>query len=267
MTVRRPSDDALPTDAGPDPRDGSAAIEASRWAGTLFLGERWLVYDGPLAGTGRHAHHAAQVITASTPFGLVDDDGRRVRTASALIPPDRVHELHADGQRATIVYVEQAVPGQTDTGAPEWASDGRPLAFPSAGVATMAEARARAGALAEVLRRCDASADELVEAAMDLARTALPNPVPLADLARGVHLSPSRLAHRFSAAVGIPVRRWLLWERMQLAGRSLAEGASITDAAHASGFADGSHLNRTFRRMFGVAPSDVAGIARWVVAD
>ena len=32
-------------------------------------------------------------------------------------------------------------------------------------------------------------------------------------------------------------------------------GASLTEAAHLAGFADSAHLSRTFRAMFGVAPS------------
>jgi AraC-like DNA-binding protein len=36
-----------------------------------------------------------------------------------------------------------------------------------------------------------------------------------------------------------------------------AAGGSLTDAAHEAGFADSAHLSRTFRRMFGVAPSSL----------
>lgn len=32
-------------------------------------------------------------------------------------------------------------------------------------------------------------------------------------------------------------------------------GAGLTEAAHRAGFADSAHLSRTFRAMFGVAPS------------
>ena len=235
------------------------------WAGTLFLGDRWLVYDGPLAGTGLHAHHAAQVITAVAPFELVDGRGQRFETSCAVVPPDCEHAIHANGQLATIVYVEQRAPLDAPTDAEGWARTGQHLGSHASGITTMAEARRRVGVATQALESPHVVSDNLVEAAMAVGRAALPEVVRLADLARVVHLSPSRFAHRFSRAVGIPVRRWLLWERLRLAARSLASGSTITDAAHASGFADGSHLNRTFRRMFGVAPSDVAGIARWEV--
>jgi AraC-like DNA-binding protein len=43
----------------------------------------------------------------------------------------------------------------------------------------------------------------------------------------------------------------------------VAAGASITDAAHGAGFADGAHLSRVCRRMFGIAPTDFTRQIRW----
>lgn len=45
--------------------------------------------------------------------------------------------------------------------------------------------------------------------------------------------------------------------RLQAAIRESAQGATLTHAACAAGFADAAHLTRTFRRMFGIAPSSV----------
>jgi AraC-like DNA-binding protein len=36
------------------------------------------------------------------------------------------------------------------------------------------------------------------------------------------------------------------------------DGATISQAAHCAGFADAAHLTRTFRRMLGTTPSDIA---------
>jgi AraC-like DNA-binding protein len=71
-------------------------------------------------------------------------------------------------------------------------------------------------------------------------------------------LSPSRFMHVFTESVGVPVRPYILWLRLQRAACDLMHGASVTSAAHRAGFSDGAHLTRTFRRMLGATPSDLA---------
>ncbi len=75
------------------------------------------------------------------------------------------------------------------------------------------------------------------------------------ELAEKACLSESRLAHLFKQQVGIPIRRYLLWQRLLDACFYAAAGASLTEAAHKAGFTDSSHFNRTFKSMFGVHPS------------
>ncbi|MFF0528030.1 helix-turn-helix transcriptional regulator [Nocardia amikacinitolerans] len=80
-------------------------------------------------------------------------------------------------------------------------------------------------------------------------------PVRLADFARAVHLSESRLAHVFSAELGLPFRPYLRWLRVQRAVELLAAGHTLTEVAHGAGFADSAHLTRVCRAMFGAPPS------------
>jgi AraC-like DNA-binding protein len=80
----------------------------------------------------------------------------------------------------------------------------------------------------------------------------------LAHLATIAELSPSRLMHVFTESVGIPLRRYLLWLRVQRAAGAIVAGRSATDAAQIAGFADASHLTRTFRRTLGMTPRDLA---------
>src|SRR5262249_33439682 len=75
-------------------------------------------------------------------------------------------------------------------------------------------------------------------------------------------LSPSRFMHAFTESVGVPVRPYILWLRLQRAACDLTEGASATSAAHRAGFSDSAHLTRTFRRMLGATPSELALLKR-----
>ncbi|GAA3166468.1 hypothetical protein GCM10020001_109770 [Nonomuraea salmonea] len=56
----------------------------------------------------------------------------------------------------------------------------------------------------------------------------------------------------------------MLWMRLRLALYALADGATLTDAAHAAGFSDAPHLSRTIRRMMGDAPSVLSTGVRWL---
>ena len=65
----------------------------------------------------------------------------------------------------------------------------------------------------------------------------------------------ARLQHLFRDQVGVPIRRYLLWHRYLTALSLLADGASVTHAAHAAGFADSAHLTRTAVRLNGFTPT------------
>jgi transcriptional regulator GlxA family with amidase domain len=79
--------------------------------------------------------------------------------------------------------------------------------------------------------------------------------VSLPALAEEVGLSPGRLMHAFTESIGIPLRQYLAWLRLQRAAAAIVGGVPLASAAHAAGFSDAAHMSRTFRRMLGMAPS------------
>lgn len=92
-------------------------------------------------------------------------------------------------------------------------------------------------------------------------------PMPTVDeMADGVFLSPSRLMHLFRDNVARPIRRYGLWQRLLLALHYMADGTSITEAAHAAAFSDAAHLTRTFRAMIGVTSSELFKNSRSIQA-
>jgi AraC-like DNA-binding protein len=76
------------------------------------------------------------------------------------------------------------------------------------------------------------------------------------ELAQLVGLSSSRFQHLFTRQTGIPFRRYRAWSRLRQAWLQIAKGASITEAAHGSGFFDSAHLAHEYRRTFGAVPSN-----------
>lgn len=88
--------------------------------------------------------------------------------------------------------------------------------------------------------------------------------ITVEQLSGTVYLSSSRFMHLFSEEIGIPVRKYILWQRLKQALLIMAQGRSITEAAHEAGFTDSSHMNRSFNAMFGITPSKIFKNSRFV---
>src|SRR5262249_3465336 len=76
-------------------------------------------------------------------------------------------------------------------------------------------------------------------------------------LADAVGLSSGRLRPSFPESVGIPLRPYLAWLRVQRSACAILAGASLTEAAHLAGFSDAAHMSRTFKLRLGLRPSSL----------
>ncbi|PID53099.1 MAG: hypothetical protein CSA58_03420 [Micrococcales bacterium] len=89
----------------------------------------------------------------------------------------------------------------------------------------------------------------------------------LSDAAHHVALSARQLRRLFVADVGIPFRRYVLWRRVCRAVLTVQDGTDLTTAAATAGFADSAHFSRTFRKTFGLNPSQVLPLVSVAEAD
>ncbi|MDX6410479.1 MAG: hypothetical protein QOE13_3550 [Gaiellaceae bacterium] len=78
--------------------------------------------------------------------------------------------------------------------------------------------------------------------------------VSLDELAAVAGIGKFPLVRLFRDHTGLPPHALQLAHRIRLARRRLEDGATIADAAVASGFADQSHLHRHFVRTLGMTP-------------
>jgi len=102
-----------------------------------------------------------------------------------------------------------------------------------------------------------ATSDERILRAVRYVGAHLAAPLTLKEVAAVAHLSPSRFRHLFAEQTGMGLRQYILWRRFVSVWEHRMNGASLSTAAHAAGFADSAHLTRTSRRMFGFPPSSM----------
>ena len=77
-------------------------------------------------------------------------------------------------------------------------------------------------------------------------------------------LSESRLLHLFKEEMGLPIRNYILWLRLQIVIELILEGNSLTTASYKAGFSDQAHMTRTFSNMIGVPPSLISKNSKFI---
>jgi len=97
--------------------------------------------------------------------------------------------------------------------------------------------------------RRDWAADRLHELLREKPACSLP------ELARELGLSYTGASHYFSRTVGLPLRSYQLWLKYMKASELRLKGGTLTEIAHAAGFADSSHLCRSWQASYGLSPS------------
>jgi AraC-like DNA-binding protein len=93
--------------------------------------------------------------------------------------------------------------------------------------------------------------------AMEYLDAHLAEDISLGEMAALVGLSQSQFARSFKTSTGVPPYQWFLDARIKRAQELLLHGdESIASIAIQTGFADQSHLTKTFRRVTGATPKN-----------
>jgi AraC-like DNA-binding protein len=84
-------------------------------------------------------------------------------------------------------------------------------------------------------------------------------PISLGHLAREAAMSPYHFCRQFGRLYGLTPHRYQQVMRLTKARGMIVGGASLAEAAAATGFADQSHLGRQFKSCFGYSPGSLTG--------
>jgi AraC family transcriptional regulator len=247
--------------------------EAFQWLGV----PSWYLWEGGflLIGSGRgvvppHAHHAIQIVIAMDGrVAIAGEDDVWREGAGLVVRPDAVHSFDCQGASAAMFFVDpESTEGawlnsslsQDITMVPE-----APLVEPASALRTFIERPLEALELATLIRHCVQALspgapparkiDARVSKVLHQIQGADELRFSLEDAADLAFLSPSRFAHLFTAQMGLPFRKYVLWRKLTRAMVAIGTGRTIADSAHAADFADAAHLTRTFYQMVGMAPS------------
>ncbi len=238
---------------------------------------------GPGDQSTKHAHHAMHLVLCRQGTLSVRAQGMKAaeQVAGVLVGPDVSHAIDARGSEVLLLFIEP----ESDDGLRLKASlegEGPVRIFDEARRDALLGALPRSGSIPH-----DAVGPWMESALESLSGTPEPprrvhprvrkllrhlraEPAPedtsLEALSAVVGLSPGRLMHAFTESMGVPLRPYLLWLRLQRAAGAIAAGRTLGEAAHAAGFSDSAHLTRTFRRMFGTTPSSLQRRSQFVQA-
>lgn len=245
----------------PDTSDGLLPIWHLDAGRALFV--------GPLGHNAPHAHSVPVYLAGVyAPFRLRIAGRAWTHTRTAVIPAGVSYEFDVAGQPLAVLYLE---PHEAGAGALAplvlGAREEAGALLGGDGELTLIRElyEAREGAL-----WANAALDSLLAFSKPRARRALDPRIAravtalaadiekteqVADAARAAGLSPSRFQHLFADEVGVPYRRFRIWQRLRRAIGEIAAGSRFTDAAHQAGFFDQAHFARAFRQTFGAPAS------------
>jgi len=211
------------------------------------------------------------VLAAKDELTIRVSDSAPIATPGVVTAPDVPHALNAAGNEVLLVFLDP----ESDAGSSLSSALGGPFRLLSAserdvlldGATPLAIMASNFGAewthraVAVLGGRAIAERRRVhpkVKKLLALLRTSdVDSDASLANLAATVGLSQGRLMHAFTESIGIPLRPYMQWLKLQRAAAAIVHGAPLAQAAHNAGFADAAHMSRTFRRMLGASPSEL----------
>ncbi|OBF88331.1 transcriptional regulator [Mycobacterium sp. 852002-51152_SCH6134967] len=234
---------------------------------TVWLWPGQALYAGPSLKLAPHSGSVwCLAVGIGGPLTVESQHRERVDARSVLIPPRLTHRLTCHGTGLVSCYLEPMSDRAQSCRAKVGEGNGE------VGTGHVDEERLQFVPLDDdgashwldvAAPAADRRIDPRIMRAANRIREDPAGSVSSRELAVEIGLSESRFLHLFRDELGTTVRRYRLWLRLLDAGRAVADGMNLTDAAMQTGFASPSHLSDRFRSTFGLSASTLlaAGVA------
>jgi len=233
----------------------------------LYIGKGRALYCGPLQHLEAHAYGAPVLhVGIYQPFRMMLADGVWRSYRVAIVPPGLRHALDVAGGVHGKLFMDLESPSAPAFRRRFPFAKGVARAFRDPEIVQcfnwvfeenprQADVEAR---LDRLLPAQDgARIDPRIAKILALIRAEPDRNHSQSELGEALGLSPSRVLHLFSQQIGVPYRRYRMWNRLWLAAERLHASDNMTIAALDSGFADATHFSHAFRDTFGVNPAPV----------
>ena len=103
-------------------RSGGDLTVGPRWGGAALLRAGVLAFAGSIGVTDAHAHHAVQIIAATTAFTVLDEHGARLRGTTVVVATHDRALMDRFGKRVVLLnkgfLIEDGAPVDVLPGAP-----------------------------------------------------------------------------------------------------------------------------------------------------
>ena len=86
----------------PETNNSADAVQP-RWRGAALLRSGVLAFAGSIGATDTHAHHAVQIIMATTPLTVLDEQGAPHTGTKVVVPADTVHRIWGGAEDGTVI--------------------------------------------------------------------------------------------------------------------------------------------------------------------
>jgi AraC-like DNA-binding protein len=227
----------------------------------------------------KHQHPIIQLIAGvDAPYLWKDINGIWVEKTVLLVAPNHAHECNANGQKVVIISIDpESILGEFILY--QYLKNDSIIDYKSkCGRSNLAELMDLIAIndwqkMHQVIKSMfdfspDISVsikkDERIQNVLDYIKKNIDTDINTHTLMEASCLSESRLLHLFKELVGLPIRNYILWCRIQIAFKQVIEGGSLTEAAYCAGFSDQAHLTRTFVTAIGAPPSSLLKNSKFV---
>lgn len=234
------------------------------------------IFIGKKIQSDFHKHHLiAIIISFNEPFIIIDDQGIERKFEVALIPKDIAYKLstnssdytafiHIDPYSEIGIKLSQVICNIKELNRFKFQDVIYKInKWLICSQNSSEEIELILNSIAEILLKNKFNIkkiDDRVLSCIKLIRESDEN-VKLENIAEQVYLSSSRLSHLFKQEIGVSFQEFVLHSKMVKSLHAIYRENNLSKASIIGGFSDQPHFIKTFKKTFGIKPSEIKNIA------